>query len=426
MFQSLVITLREGVEAALIVGIVLGYLRKVGRGGWNRIVYWALATAVAASLVLGYILHRLEVTELGDAYEGGLMLLGAVFVGSMVYWMWKTGKRMKQEIEEKLHTLASAPARGAALGLFAFVFLMVFREGIETVLFLAAVSLRSSSELMEFMGGVLGLALAAGFGIAFFKGSLRVNVRRFFSITTLILVLVAVQLFVSGLHELSEAEVLPSSRAEMFWVGRLVNNDLLFFIIVVALCVFLVVAQQVRASGAKAEDLARLPAPERRKLLAAEKRDRSWKLAASAVGLAAIVLASLQFVYSRVAQAVSPPELVSVRDGAVRIPVAKLQDHKLHHFAVTVGGTQVRLIAILDSTDTVRAAMDACLICGSQGYYQDGQNVICRNCGAAIYVPTIGAAGGCNPAHLDPPYQVQGATLMISETALQAAARHFQ
>ena len=79
MFQSLVITLREGVEAALIVGIVSGYLSKTGRASLNRIVYWALFAAVGASLALGFILHTLQLTELGDAYECWLMLIGAVF-----------------------------------------------------------------------------------------------------------------------------------------------------------------------------------------------------------------------------------------------------------------------------------------------------------------------------------------------------------
>src|SRR6202521_1556390 len=100
MFQSLVITLREGVEAALVVGIVLGYLRKTGRSRWSKIVYWALLSAVLASLFAGYFLHHLQITS--DSYEGWLMLAGALFVASMVVWMWKTGKRLKQEIEAKL------------------------------------------------------------------------------------------------------------------------------------------------------------------------------------------------------------------------------------------------------------------------------------------------------------------------------------
>ena len=427
MFQSLVITLREGVEAALIVGIVSGYLSKTGRASLNRIVYWALFAAVGASLALGFILHTLQLTELGDAYEGWLMLTGAVLVASMTVWMWRTGKRLKQEIETKLSSLAGeprAPGRWAAWGLFVFVFLMVFREGTETVLFLAAVSLRTTA-LMNFIGGVIGLALAVGLGVAFFKGSLKVNLRKFFAVTTLVLLVVAVQLFVSGVHELSEAMVLPSGPREMRVVGRLVNNDALFFVVVVALCLFLVITQRIQAGGMAADELGRLAAPERRKVLAEERRDRFWKTAAAVCGLLIIIFIGAEFVYSRAAQAMSPPERLSVVNNEVRIPVAALADRKLHRYLASVPeGGEVRIIVILDGSDTVRAALDACMICGAQGYYQDGGNVICRNCAAAINVPTIGLPGGCNPIHIN--YRVEGGAVVFSESALAAAAKVFQ
>lgn len=418
MFQSLVITLREGAEAALILGIVLGYLQKTGRDNWNRFVYWGLSVAIAASLAAAYFVHRLQVAE--EAYEGWLMLAGAAFLVSMVTWMWRTGRRMKQQIETRLSSLSVVPTRSAALGLFLFVFLMVFREGIETVLFLAAVSLRTS-ELLNLLGGVIGLGLAIGLGVAFFKGSLKVDLRKFFAITSLVLMVVAAQLLITGVHELSEGQILPSSRREMALIGPIVNNDAFFFVVIVALALFLVVAGRIQAGGAA--DPAQFPAPERRKALAVERRERFWKLAASGAGLLTIVLISAQFIYSRAAQAMSPAEPVSLANGVVRIPVAQLADHKLHRYVVRAGGTDVRMIAILDSTDTVRAGLDACLICGHQGYYQDGPNVICRNCAAAIYVPTIGLAGGCNPIHLD--YVVEGDALIFSESALVAGAKYF-
>jgi high-affinity iron transporter len=427
MFQSLVITLREGVEAALIVGIVSGYLKKTGRASSNRVVYWALFAGVVASLALGFILHGLQLTELGDAYEGWLMLAGAVFVASMIVWMWRTGRRLKQEIETRLSSLAggSRASEGwAAWGLFFFVFLMVFREGTETVLFLAAVSLRTT-ELMNFSGGVIGLGLAIGLGVAFFKGSLKVNLRKFFAVTTLVLLVVAVQLFVSGLHELSEAGTLPSGPREMAVIGPIVNRDAFFFMVVVALCLFLVVAERIQKGGMPADELARLTAPERRKVLAEEGEDRFWKTAAAVCGLLIIVFIGAEFVYSRAAQAMSPPERLFLANAEVRVPVAALADRKLHRFVVSLPeGGEVRLIAVLDASDTVRAALDACMICGTQGYYQDGGNVICRNCAAAINVPTIGLPGGCNPIHID--YRVEGGTLVVPQSALLAGAKLFQ
>src|SRR5690348_12421244 len=290
MFQSLVITLREGVEGTLIVGIVLAYLAKTGRLNRTRIVWGGVAAAVAASLAAAYFVHRWEVSE--DAYEGWLMLAGSAFVATMVYWMWKTGKRMKQDIEEKLSNLAGKPTRAAALGLFLFVFLMVFREGIETVLLLAAVSFRST-DLLNFIGGISGLSLAIGLGVAFFKGSIRVDLRKFFTVTSLVLLLVSVQLLITGLHELSEALVLPSSQQEMFYVGRIVNNEVFFFIVIVALCMFLVIAERIQTSAAKVGQDTQ-SAPEKRKALAEWRRQRFWKISASAVSLVVILLISTE------------------------------------------------------------------------------------------------------------------------------------
>jgi len=420
MFQSLVITLREGVEAALIVGIVLGWLKKTGRQSWSRIVAWGVAAAILASLGAAYLVHRLEVGE--DAYEGWLMLLGAIFVATMVAWMWRAGKRMKQEIETKLRDLSAEPSRTAAAGLFLFVFLMVFREGIETVLFLAAVSLRTS-ELLSFMGGLVGLALAVALGIAFFKGSVKVDLRKFFSVTSLVLFVVAAQLLVSGVHELSEAQVLPSSRREMALIGPIVNNDAFFFVVILALALFLIIAQRISSSGPRGTEFDAWPAPERRKFLARQQRERFWKISGAGVSLLVMVLICSQFIYSRTAHAMTPPEPVSVLNGEVQIPTAELTDHKLHRYSLSVDGTEVRIIAILDASDTVRAALDACAICGSQGYYQDGKNVICRNCGAAVYVPTIGLAGGCNPIHLD--YRVEGDAIRIAASALTGVTKYF-
>jgi FTR1 family protein len=420
MFQSLVITLREGVEAALILGIVLGYLKKTGRQAWSRYVWWGLASAIAASLIAGYLIYRFEIIE--DAYEGWLMLAGAAFVASMVYWMWRTGKRLKRDIESKLSELSASPSHRAAVGIFLFVFLMVFREGAETVLFLAAVSLRTS-ELLNFMGGILGLALAVGLGVAFFQGSVKVNLRKFFTVTTMVLFVVAAQLFISGIHELSEAMVLPSGPREMALIGPIVNNDAFFFVVIVALALFLIIVQRIQGGDQAVAGASQLSPPERRKLLADQQRDRFWKLAATAASLLVMVLISAQFIYSRTAHAMSPPQQVSIENGEAQIATALLADHELHHFVIDVGGAEVRVIAILDSSGTVRAGLDACMICGHQGYYQDGKNVICRNCGAVIYVPTIGQAGGCNPIHID--YLIEGDKLHIAVTALTEAATHF-
>ena len=185
-------------------------------------------------------------------------------------------------------------------------------------------------------------------------------------------------------------------------------------------------AEKVGGGGRSADLRGAVRARSGRKCLAVRRRERFWKLAATALSLSTIVLISAEIVYASVAKAEPAREQTSVENDELRIPVSELKDHNLHRFAVNVQGREVHLIAMLDASDTVRVALDACSICGNQGYYQRGQNLICRNCGAAIYAPTIGHVGGCNPIPFEPPYQVNGDTIEVSETALEAAAGHFR
>ena len=140
MLQAFIVTLREGIEAALIIGITLAYLAKIGRADLRRSVYAGLAAAFVGSIVSAVLVSRLSLNQ--DIVEGWVMLAAAFFVITMIIFMMRTGKKMKGEIEGKLESLASGSSR---IGVFLFVFLMILREGVETVLNLAGVTLNSMS-----------------------------------------------------------------------------------------------------------------------------------------------------------------------------------------------------------------------------------------------------------------------------------------
>ena len=240
MLQALIVTLREGVEAALIVGITLAYLSKIGRPELRRVVYTALGAAFVCSIGVAVVLYRTQFNQ--DIFEGWVMLVAAFFVITMIWFMSRAAKRLKGEIEGKVGGLANG---GRIFGLFLFVFLMVLREGAETVLILAAVEF-NSTQLLSFMGTLIGVLLAVIFGVMFVKGSIRINLQRFFRVTTVILIFVAAQLLVSGLHELSENGVLKSSREEMALIGPIVRNDLFFFVTILALAALMILFDQRR------------------------------------------------------------------------------------------------------------------------------------------------------------------------------------
>jgi high-affinity iron transporter len=416
MFESLVVTLREGVEAALIIAIVLAYLKKIGRAELARSAYTGLAAGAVFGLASAILFRRLEINQ--EHFEGWMMLAGSVFVATMVIWMWRTAKKLKGEIEARVGQIASRSQGGFSLGIFAFVFLMILREGIETVLFLGAVELNTTA-MMSLIGGTIGLMLAIVFGILFIKGTIRVNLRKFFSITSSILLIVAAQLLISGLHELSEAMVLPSSEQEMAIIGPIVKNSAFFYIVILALTAFLIVTQQHKPAPEAAPNPA-----ERRKALHRARKDRFLTRSLAALVLVSIVMIAAQFVYSVKAGALSPPEEYFDQGQDVRVPIEIVSDGKLHRFAYRAGDRLVRFLLIrIGPAPVFTAALDACQICGDKGYFQQGAEIICRNCTAPINPASIGQGGGCNPIPIRS--RVEGQYIIIPASELDQSAQYF-
>jgi uncharacterized membrane protein len=153
------------------------------------------------------------------------------------------------------------------------------------------------------------------------------------------------------------------------------------------------------------------------------RRERLWMSASVGASCVFILLITAEFIYARQSTSLSPSEPVALDNGAVRIPVASVSDGILHRFELQDDGTSVRFIVIEKPDHTLATAFDACQICGTQGYYQKGPEVICRNCGSEIVIATIGTPGGCNPIPLKS--HVEGAALVIDADALESGTRIF-
>jgi high-affinity iron transporter len=214
MIAALLIAFREGLEAALIVGIVLSYLKKMGykrqalrRGSGQAAVWWGVASAVTVSIVAGLVLQALGIVFEGrgeELFEGITMLLAAGVLTWMIFWMQRQGRSIRAELEMDVR---QAVIRGSRWALFALAFVAVVREGIETVLFLTAAAF-SATPAQTLIGGGLGLALAVVVGWLLFVVSVRLDVRAFFRVTSVLLILFAAGLVAHGVHELQEAGVL--------------------------------------------------------------------------------------------------------------------------------------------------------------------------------------------------------------------------
>ena len=211
MGQMLLVTLREGIEMFLIVAIAAAYLRKTGRAALVPAVAWGTAAAVAASVVLGTVLAELAVNPRNEAI---LSLIAAVLVISMVVYMLKAARHMSRDIGARLETAAARSGRAAWIGVFLFVVLMITREGMETA-FITASLFRQTEALSFAAGAIAGLALAAGLAFAWLRVGHRVNLALFFRITSVFLVLFALQLVVFAFHEATEGNLLPLDNA--YW-----------------------------------------------------------------------------------------------------------------------------------------------------------------------------------------------------------------
>jgi high-affinity iron transporter len=233
VFQAFVITLREGLEAFLIVAISLSYLRKAGRDQLASAVHWGIGAALAVSAVGGYLLYNAANQEW---LEGPLAMVAAVSVTWMVVHMWRSGRLMKGNIEGRLRSSSDRPAAAAFAGVFLFTLLMVSREGMESALLL--MQLRETVHLA--VGAAIGIFSAAAVAWIWSRFGPKVNLGLFFQVTAIFLIVFVVQLVIAGAHEMSEQGMLPFSdiihdRTEAWGPDSPFGHLLTYFLVVLPL-----------------------------------------------------------------------------------------------------------------------------------------------------------------------------------------------
>ena len=213
MFETLVITFREGLEAFLIVAIMTAYLAKTGRKNLLGAVYAGIATALFISATTGW--HVAELAK-DPIWEGSLALIAGAMVASFTFFVMKNAKNIRGNIHGALENQAMRAGFFSLLGVFVFTVLMIAREGMETALMLGAISAQTDAVNM-WIGGVLGLISVAAIGWLWVTQSDRINLKLFMQVTGIFLILFAIDLFVYGVHELSEMSAIP-------FVGERVNE----------------------------------------------------------------------------------------------------------------------------------------------------------------------------------------------------------
>ncbi|MER3513437.1 MAG: hypothetical protein C4310_02740 [Chloroflexota bacterium] len=224
MLAALLITLREGLEAALIVGIVIGYLKKIGYLDRQRYAWLGVLVALAGSVGLAFGLQRLGVELEGQVeqiFEGTTMFLAVIVLTWMIFWMRYQARFLKAGLERDVR---QATLSGQNWGLFSLTFVAVFREGVETALFLSAAAFANEGTT-TLLGAVVGLVIAVALGWAMYASAVRLNIRRFFDVTSVLLLLFAAGLLAQGVHEFQEAGLLPLMTTTVWDTSHILSEE---------------------------------------------------------------------------------------------------------------------------------------------------------------------------------------------------------
>lgn len=224
MLSALLITLREGLEAALIVGIILSALRQLNQQKHASSVWWGVAAAIATSIIATIALNALGVAFEGRGeaiFEGVAMLTAAGVLTWMIFWMQHEAPHIKDHITRDVQSAVGGTGRWALFGL---AFVAVVREGVETVLFLTA-AVFTTSPLLTLIGGAIGLAAAVTIGYLIFVGGKRLDLKVFFRVTSLLLLIVAAGLLAHGIHEFQEAAVLPVAIEHVWNINPIIDEN---------------------------------------------------------------------------------------------------------------------------------------------------------------------------------------------------------
>ena len=224
MLPSYLLSLREGIEAALIIGIVLGVLRKMHRTDLSSVVWFGVLGASILSVLAGVLLTTLGLSFEGAAeqiFEGITMLLAASVLTWMIFWMSRQARNIKGELESGVH---KAAFEGGKRGLFVLAFLAVLREGVELALFLVAAVFASDVQ-QTLIGTFLGLGTAILLGWSLFATTVRLDLRRFFQVTGFLLILFAAGLVAYGVHEFNEAGLIPSVIEHVWDINPILDEN---------------------------------------------------------------------------------------------------------------------------------------------------------------------------------------------------------
>ncbi|WNS40685.1 Fe-S-containing protein [Paenibacillus sp. MMS20-IR301] len=421
MLKAIAIMLGNGFEAALLIAVMIIWLRHAGK---LRLVKWVYAGAGAAAAAGWLVLYPLKVSgPKKESFTGWMMALCFVLEILLVIWMSRElrgprsgGKRFKKlqwnsAAAETVFTVISA----AALTILPLMRLLLFPSSI----FIQTYSVVNTELVLKFSGGGLGLLLCFIFGMSFLRSARVLPVRSSLAGSAVLLAALMLNQLFTVVQILFARGVFPLTPLAMKILIPVINNmDKYLYVLLGAALLWTVLILWHAMKNKQVMNGEWNPAV-RRKFKAGLRSSRRWMAAAAALMVMIPVLLGVEAVLANQTVELSPAEPVTPNaEHQVVIPAAEVDDHNLHRFGYTAAdGTLVRFIIIRKSETMYGVGFDACKICGSSGYYQKNGKIICRKCDVIMNIPTIGFEGGCNPIPLV--YRMDKGNLIIASCDLE-------
>ena len=421
MIESFIIALREGIEVALVLGILIVYLKKIQQDLLIKSVYAGLVLAIIASIAGAILLQRFTIDH--ESFEGYLLLTASLFVMTMIVWMWMTAKKIKHEIQEKVDTIIEHSSTWKAqLGIFLFTFIMIIREGIETAIFLQAVAL-SRGGWQSVIGTIFGFSCATIFAILFIRGSTKIDIARFLQVTAIALLVFTLQLIVNAFHEFYEYGIFPANPQMMAILGPIVQNNTLFILAIISIPAIMLII------------------PSRKKISSATTPyHRRWQLSAGLASMCVVFFLGMGEVFSTDHTMDISSQFIDVPEhGKIEIPLAEIGDGNVHRYSIKDQGLEIRFFVLRTDLGKFATAFDACYACYSYGrYFLRKGELICSLCDAPSPLMRLQPSddtepdpdnsgsmegNGCSPIYL--PSKIENGNVVITLDDLRKKRKYF-
>jgi len=403
MLGILSLTLKDGLELVILSGVLFGFIYKTKQKRLNLFGYGALVVALPFSALLSYSLLNLTIEkeiETFFAFSGFIMTL------LMIIWVWWQSFSYNKSLNQQGEKLIRESSILSKILVSLFILYLGVKFETKLILFPKEITVNSmlstgfnTEILLKYCGGIIGIILAFSFGIILIKAHKKMNLKQSKNLTSIVYLVSLIRLIILGLYGLMLKGVISATPEFISALAPFYNNvNRFFYIFLAVITVGLTIIAFKREDRNLSEGLN--PA-QLRKIKAHIRNKNRWIRASVGIMVFFIALLTLNYVYANQTVQLTPAVAIEPANGEFTIEKNELVDEKLHRYSYqTKQGTIIEFFLIKKAEDAYGVVYDACEICGTAGYFQKDDQVICKNCNVVMNKLTIGFPGGCNPIPL--------------------------